>query len=65
MIYSFSTSILQPSHSFTLEPGRITFNPINKTTISSIRMWVTDGKRRLLDLNEADVAHSLILKGVE
>ena len=44
IIYSFRTSALQPSYSFTLEPQRITFNPINKTTISSIRMWVTDGK---------------------
>ena len=43
IIYSFSTSVLQPSYLFTLEPQRITFNPVNKTTISSIRMWVTDG----------------------
>ena len=56
IIYSFSTSVLKPSYSFTLEPRRITYNPINKTTISSIRMWVTDGKRRLIDLNGADVA---------
>ena len=63
--YSFSTSVLQPSHSFTLEPRRITFNPINKTTISSIRMLVTDGKLRLVNLNGADVSYSLILKRVE
>ena len=65
IIYSFSTSVLQPSYSFTLEPRRVTFNPINKITISSIRMWVTDGKRRLLDLNGADTAFSLILKSIE
>ena len=46
IIYSFSTSVLQRTYSFTLEPRRITFYPIYKTTISSIRMWVTDGKRR-------------------
>ena len=62
IIYSFSTSVLQLSYSFTLEPRRITFNPINKTTVSSIRMWVTDGKRRLLNLNGADVVYSLTLK---
>ena len=44
IIYSFSTSVLQPLYSFTLELRRITFNPITKTTIFSIRMWVTDGK---------------------
>ena len=65
IIYSFSTSVLQLSYSFTLEPRRITFNPINKTTISSIRMWITDGKRRLRDLKGADVSYSLILKRVE
>ena len=57
IFFSFSTSVLQPSYSFTLEPRRITFNPVNKTTISSIRMWVTDGKRRLLDLNGSDIAY--------
>ena len=65
IIYSFSTSVPRPSYSFTLEPRRVTYNPMNKTTISSIRMWVTDGKRRLIDLNGADVAYSLILKRVE
>ena len=54
IIYNFRISVLQPSYSFTLQPRRITFNPINKTTISSIRMWVTDGKRRLLDLDLID-----------
>ena len=64
IIYSFSTSVLQPSYSFTLEPRRVTFNPINKNTISSIRMWVTDGRRRLVDLNGADMSFSLILKSI-
>ena len=65
IIYSFSTSVLQPSYSFTLEPRRVTFNPVNAITISSIRIWVTDGKKRLLDLNGADTAFSLILKSIE
>ena len=65
IIYSFSTSVLTPSYSFTLEPRRVTFNPINKITISSIRIWITDGKRRLVDLNGAETAFSLILKIME
>ena len=64
IIYSFSTSVLRPSYSFTLEPQRVTFNPVNKTTISSIRIVITDGKRRSLDLNGADTAFSLILKSI-
>lgn len=65
IIYSFSTSVLTPSYSFTLEPRRVTYNPVNKTTISSIRIYVTDGKRRLVDLNGADTSFSLILKRME
>ena len=29
IIYSFSTSVLRPSYSFTMEPRRITFYPVN------------------------------------
>ena len=64
IIYSFSTSVLQPSYSFTLEPRRVTFNPVNKNNISSIRIYITDGRRRLVDLNGADTSFSLILKSI-
>ena len=49
---------------FFLEPRRIIFNPINRTSISSIRIYVTDGLRRPVYLNHADTAFSLILKKV-
>ena len=62
IIYSFSTSVLAPSFSFTLEPMRVTFSPVNKNRISSIRVYITDGKRRVVNLNGADTAFSLILK---
>ena len=44
IIYSFNTSVLQPPYLLTLEPKREIYNPVNKTNISSMRMWVTDGK---------------------
>ena len=47
IIYSFSTSVLQPSYSFTLEPRKVTFNPVNKNNISSIRIYITDGKKKI------------------
>ena len=62
IIYSFSTSVLQPSYSFSIEPRRVTFNPINKNSISSIKIYITDGKRRLINLNGADTSFSLLLK---
>ena len=65
IIYSFSTSVLQPSYSFTIEPHRATYNPTNKNSISSIRIYITDGKRRLINLSGADTSFSLILKRIE
>lgn len=65
IVYSFSTSFLKPSYSFALEPTRITYYPINKQTISSIKMYITDGKRRIVDLNGAVTPFSLILKRLE
>ena len=62
IIYSFATVVLRPSYSFTLEPRRITYNPINKNVIGFIRIYLTDGKRRMIDLNRADTSFSLILK---
>ena len=64
IIYTFSTSVLRPSYSFTLEPRRVTYNPVNKQQISSIRIYITDGKRRLINLNGADTSFSLILRKV-
>ena len=65
IIYSFSTSMLRPSYSFTIEPQRVTYSPTNKNIISSVRIHITDAKRRLVDLNGADTSFSLILKRAE
>ena len=62
IIYSFSTSTLTPSYSFTQEPRRVQFNPVNKNTIHKIRIYITDGKRRIIDLNHSDTSFSLILR---
>ena len=64
IIFSFGAGTLRASYNFVLEPRRIIFNPINRTSISSIRIYVTDGLRRPVYLNHADTAFSLILKTV-
>ena len=64
IVFSFGTGTLKPSYNFILEPHRVIFNPINKTRVSSIRIYVTDGLRRPVYLNHADTAFSLILKKV-
>ena len=61
-IYSFGTSTLRASYGFVIEARRVIFNPVNKTSISSIRIYITDGLRRAVYLNNADTAFSLILK---
>ena len=64
IVFSFSTGTLRPSYNFTLEPRRVIFNPINKTRVSSVQIYVTDGLRRPVYLDHADTAFSLILKKV-
>ena len=65
IIYSFGTSTLRASYGFVLEPRRVIFNPVNKTSISSIRIYITDGLRQPVYLNNADTAFSLILKSAQ
>ncbi|CAH3018510.1 unnamed protein product [Porites evermanni] len=43
IVYSFSTSVLRTSYNFILQPRRITYNPINKQTISSVRIDYLQG----------------------
>ena len=64
IIFSFGTSTLRASYGFVLEPRRVIFNPVNKTSISSIRIYITDGLRRPVYLNNSDIAFSVILKRV-
>ena len=64
IVFSFGTGTLQSSYNFVMEPQRVFFNPVNKTSISSIRIYITDGRRRPVYLNHTDVAFSLILKYV-
>ena len=62
IIYTFGTNDLTPSYAFTKEPLRVQYNPVNKYLINNIRIYITDGERRIIDLNNADTAFSLILK---
>ena len=64
IVFSFGTGTLQSSYNFVMDPQRVFFNPVNKTSISSIRIYITDGRRRPVYLNHTDVAFSLILKYV-
>jgi len=62
IIYTFGTNDLQPSYAFTKEPLRVQYYPVNKNIINTLRIYITDGKRRIIDLNDADTSFSLILR---
>ena len=64
VLYSFSTTDLQVSYPFQKEPLRLEWQPVNKSFIYAIRVWVTDGRNNILDLNGTDIAISLIIEKV-
>ena len=65
VLYSFSTSDLQVSYPFRKEPRRLEWQPVNKSYIDAIRVWVTDGRNNILDLNGTDIAISLMIEKKE
>ena len=62
VLYSFSTTGLQVSYPFQKETCRFEWHPVNKSEINAIRIWVTDGRNNLLDLNGIDVAVGIMIK---
>jgi len=61
--YSFSTTGLQVSYPFQKEPYRLECHPVNKKTLNrSVRIWVTDVRNNILDLNGVDVALSIMIE---
>ena len=62
IIYTFGTNDLPPSYAFTKEPLRVKYYPVNKYMIDTLRIYITDGKRRIIDLNDADTSFSLSLR---
>ena len=62
VLYSFSTSDLRVSYPFRKEPRRLEWQPVNKSYINEIRVWVTDRRNNILDLNGTDIAISLMIE---
>lgn len=62
VIFSYSTSTLLRSYSYSFEPYNIQFNPLSGNNISSIRMHITDVFNRTIDLNGIDMSYNLIIR---
>ena len=56
------TDNLTRLYPFTFEPRRALFSPVSRTTISEMRITVTDSIGRLINLNDVDWHISLILR---
>ena len=62
VLYSFSTAGLEVSYPFQKEPRRLEWHPVNKSYIHEIRVWVTDGRNNILELNGTNIAISLMIE---
>ena len=62
VLYGFSTTDLQVSYPFKIEPRRLEWQTVNKSYIDKISVWVTDGRNNILDLNGTDIAISLMIE---
>ena len=62
VLYSFSTTNLQVSYPFKQEPRRLECHPVNRNRIDSVRVWVTDGRNNILDLNGVNIALSIMIE---
>ena len=61
-LFSLPTSTLDVSYSFSKEPLRLSWHTVNKNAIQSIRVYVTDKRNSILDMNDLDLAISLFIK---
>ena len=62
LLYCLSTADLNVSYPFREVPLRPEWQPVNKSYIEGIRVWVTDGRNNILDLNGTDIAISLMIE---
>jgi len=62
VLYSLSIIGRQLGYPFNEELYRLEGSPVNKSHIGSVRVWATDGRNNLLDLNGIDVALSLMIE---
>ena len=59
VLYSLSSIDRQVSYPF--KEKSLEWHPLNKSQIDTIRVWVTDGRNNILDVNGIDVALSMII----
>ena len=61
-LYRFSVDGYQLSYPFQVEPKRSLFNKISSASIKEMRIYITDDKNRIVNLNDVLVNTNVILK---
>ena len=62
VMISLPTSTRRISESFSVEPRRLQWHNVNKSQVDSIRVYVTDGRNGILDMNGLDMAISVFIE---
>ena len=62
VLFCLPTSMIYIGYTFSKETKRISWHPANKQMIQTIRVYVTDGRNEILDMNNLDFAISIFLK---
>ena len=62
VLISLPTSTRHISESFSVEPKRLQWHTVNKSHIDTIRVYVTDGRNGILDMNGLDMAISVFIE---
>ena len=65
VIYTLSSANLEGSYPFSVEPIRVWFCEINKYTVSSISIYITDVCDTIININGVDVSFSFIRKDLK
>ena len=61
VLYAIPTSTHDVGEIITDQPLRLEWHPVNKNAIQEIRVYVTDGRNNILDLNGQDMAISIFI----
>ena len=62
VIYSMPTSAYNIGEIITDQPLRLEWFPVNKNVVQEIRVYVTDGRNNIVDLNGQDMAISIFVE---
>ena len=64
-IYSFNPNKVSPGYKIDERPNPLRYYPVNRVSIDSVRVWLTDQNGKLIDLRGEQITVDLDIKEVE